>query len=55
MLPIFGLFAGFGLGWWRAGKRGGNRLDQLQYGAAHAIAFSLLGLLIGVIIARIAG
>lgn len=55
MFPLIGLFAGFGFGWWRAGKRGGNRLDQLQYGAGHAIAFGILGLLIGVVLTRMAG
>ncbi len=32
------------LGWYRAGRRGGNRLDKLQYAAAHAILFAILGL-----------
>lgn len=32
---------GFALGWIRAGRSGGDRLDRLQYGAAHAIALSL--------------
>ena len=55
MLPLLGLIAGFGFGWWRAAKRGGNRLDKLQYGAAHSIAFGILGLLIAVLLARIFG
>ena len=53
MLPIIGLFAGVGFGWLRATKRGGNRLDKLQYGTAHAIFFAILGLLVGVILARL--
>lgn len=36
-------------GWLRAGKRGGNRLDKLQYGAAHGIAFLLLALILTLI------
>lgn len=55
MLPILGFFGGFGFGWWRAGKRGGNQLDKLQYGAGHGIAFSILGLLVAVILARVMG
>lgn len=43
VLPIaFAL--GFSVGWYRAGKRGGDRLDKLQYGAAHGIAFALAAL-----------
>ena len=30
------------LGWQRAGRRGGDRLDQLQYAAAHGILFVLV-------------
>lgn len=42
MIPF--LIVGAALGWWRAAKRGGNRLDKLQYAAAHGIAFFILGL-----------
>jgi len=45
ILPISFLIGAI-LGWVRASKRGGNRLDKLQYGAAHGIAFVLLALLI---------
>lgn len=39
-----GLIIGIVLGVIRATKAGGNRLDKLQYGAAHGIIFGLLGL-----------
>jgi len=44
ILPIAFLL-GFLFGWVRAAKRGGQRLDKLQYGATHGIAFMLLALL----------
>ncbi|MEM9048427.1 MAG: hypothetical protein AAGC92_06875 [Pseudomonadota bacterium] len=49
ILPI-AFILGFALGWWRATTYGGNRLDRLQYGAAHGIAFAILALLVGVIL-----
>lgn len=41
MLLILVFIAGFALGWFRASRAGGDRLDRLQYGAAHAIALTL--------------
>jgi hypothetical protein len=41
MLLTLVFIAGFALGWFRAGRVGGDRLDRLQYGAAHAIALTL--------------
>lgn len=32
------------IGWIRAARRGGNRADKVQYAAAHAILFAILGL-----------
>lgn len=32
------------IGWLRAARRGGNRADKVQYAAAHAILFAILGL-----------
>ncbi|MCB2111571.1 MAG: hypothetical protein H6895_11825 [Defluviimonas sp.] len=40
------------VGWHRARKRGGNRLDQLQYAAVHAIAFAILGLFVTIFLTR---
>jgi hypothetical protein len=46
---------GFALGWWRASARGGNRLDRLQYGAAHGIAFALVALFVTIFIGHAVG
>ena len=51
ILPV-AFVLGFALGWWRATSRGGNRMDRLQYGAAHGIAFSILALLVTILIDR---
>ncbi|MBP7243137.1 hypothetical protein [Amaricoccus sp.] len=42
MLILLAIALGAVLGWRRAASRGGDRLDQLQYAAAHAIAFGLV-------------
>ncbi len=44
MIVLAAFLAGFAFGWWRAGRRGGNRADRFQYGAAHGIAGGLLAL-----------
>ncbi len=54
MIVIAGLLAGALIGALRARKRGGRWPDMLQYGAAHAIALSLLGLLLTIVIERLA-
>ena len=41
ILPIAFLIGAI-FGWVRAAKRGGNRLDSMQYAATHGIAFLLL-------------
>jgi hypothetical protein len=40
------------IGWQRAASRGGDRLDRLQYGAAHGIAFALAALIASVFAMR---
>jgi hypothetical protein len=42
MLPLVAFILGALLGWRRAVARGGDRLDQLQYAAAHGILFVLV-------------
>lgn len=49
--PVFAL-VGFVWGALVARKRGGKRLDCLQYGAGYGIAFGLAGTLIGIALAR---
>lgn len=46
------IIAGFVIGWIRASRRGGNRLDRLQYAGVHAIIFAILGLFATIIIQR---
>jgi hypothetical protein len=41
------------VGWRRAGRRGGDRLDQLQYGAAHGIAFALAAFALALLASRL--
>lgn len=52
LLPIaFAL--GALLGWRRALRRGGDRLDQMQYAAVHGIAFVLATLILTVLAGRL--
>lgn len=53
MFPLIGLLLGAVFGWRRARRRGGDRLDKLQYAAGHAIAFAIAGLFIGILAARL--
>lgn len=43
LTPAF--FIGAIFGWLRAGKRGGNRLDKIQYAVAHGLALMLITLI----------
>ncbi len=45
ILPVAFLLGAI-LGWVRATKRDGNRLDKLQYAGAHGIALALLALIV---------
>lgn len=54
MVPLIAFLLGFALGWQRARGRGGDRLDQLQYGAVHGIIFALVAFAAIVIMERIA-
>lgn len=53
MIVILMAILGIALGWALAGKRGGDKMDKLQYAAAYFIAFSLIGLFLTVLIERI--
>jgi hypothetical protein len=51
LLPIaFVLGALFG--WRRAVRRGGDRLDRLQYAAVHGILFTLIALTTAIVLQR---
>jgi len=53
MLIVLAFAIGFLVGWRRAAQRDGDRLDRLQYGAAHGIAFMLAVVVISIVIARL--
>lgn len=53
MLLLVAFVLGAILGWRRAVSRGGDRLDQLQYGAVHAIIFVLAALVLTVLLGRL--
>lgn len=50
--PLGGLLLGAILGAWRAKTRGGTVLDLLQWAAAFAIIFGILGLFLLIFIER---
>ncbi|AJE47647.1 hypothetical protein [Celeribacter indicus] len=52
MIVIVLAILGILLGWQIAARRGGNRLDKLQYAAVFFILFSLVGLLLTVVVER---
>jgi hypothetical protein len=52
MLVPVAFALGMLVGWYRAGARGGDRLDRLQYAAAHGIAFALAALALVIVGAR---
>lgn len=52
MFVIFGACFGAVLGGGLAKRRGGKRLDILQYGAVYALIFALVGLFATLIIHR---
>lgn len=54
MIWTAGLLGGAAYGAYTALRRGGRRLDALQYGAGYAIAFGLVGLVISVFLDRLA-
>jgi hypothetical protein len=50
MIVIILAISGATLGWRLAARRGGNRLDKLQYAAAIMLGFSVIGLFLTLII-----
>jgi hypothetical protein len=52
MIVIAGLLIGAAFGWVRAGRRGGNRLDKLQYAGVHAILFAAVSMVLTIGIDR---
>lgn len=52
MITIFAAIAGMVIGAATALKRGGNRMDAVQYGAGFGIAFALIGMAATIVLAR---
>ncbi|SFM12797.1 hypothetical protein [Shimia aestuarii] len=52
MFVLFGAILGAIIGGGLAKKRGGKRLDIIQYAAIYAIAFAILGLFLTIFIHR---
>ena len=50
--PLIGLILGALLGLFRAKRKGGNKLDMLQWATVYAIIFALVGLFVLIIIER---
>ncbi|MBA4491425.1 hypothetical protein [Paracoccus sp. S1E-3] len=46
------MILGFALGWFRAGRVGGNTKDRLQWAFAHMLALMVAGLIVTVFLAR---
>ena len=52
IFPLLGLLFGAILGAFRANRRGGNRLDMLQWAAVHAVGLGIIGLFVLIIVER---
>lgn len=54
MVLPFAFAVGALIGWLRAKRRGGDRLDRMQYAAAHGILLTIAALVMTVLIRRFA-
>ena len=52
MLVLVSAILGAVLGGYQAKRRGGNTKDMAQYGAGYAIAFTLLGMMVAIMLDR---
>ena len=52
MIPFAGLLIGAILGTYQAKRRGGKRLDLLQWGAVYAILGGVIGMFVLIILQR---
>lgn len=53
MFLLIAFALGLLIGWRRAARRDGDRLDRLQYGVAHGIALLLAALAVSILAARL--
>ena len=54
MIVILALVVGLFWGWQTARRRGGNTYDRIQYALVHAILFGIVGLVVTILIGRLA-
>jgi hypothetical protein len=54
MIVIAGMALGAAIGAITAARRGGRKLDMLQYGAGFGIAFTIAGVFLSILIERMA-
>ena len=52
MIILAAMASGALAGWGVARRRGGRRLDQLQYAAGYGIAFGILGVFVTILVSR---
>ncbi len=52
MIILASLVFGALMGWGVARRRGGRKLDQLQYAAGYGIAFAILGVFVTIFVSR---
>ena len=52
MIVIAAFILGAAIGWIRATRLDGNRADKLQYAAAHALALSIPGVFLTILLTR---
>ena len=52
MIMIACLILGAAIGWIRAARQGGKLADKLQYAAAHALALSIPGVFLTILLTR---
>ncbi len=55
MLYLIAFILGLGLGWYTAGKKGGNIPDKLQYGVVFGLLAMLLLLITAMVLATVLG
>lgn len=52
MILVLAFATGGAIGWRRAARRGGDRLDRMQYAAAHGIALTIAVLALQILAQR---
>jgi prolipoprotein diacylglyceryltransferase len=53
MAVVLAFAVGMLVGWRRAARRGGDRLDRWQYAAVHGIVFALAAVVLSILAGRV--